>query len=55
MEYLQRQLQQLLEKHPDINLIRDSLDKLVSVYPFNEHEYIISHLLAGDFLKIDEY
>lgn len=44
-----------IEKHPDINLIRDCLDKLVSVYPFNEYEYIISHLLAGDFLKIDEY
>ena len=55
MEHLQRQLQQLLEKHPDINLIRDSLDQLVSVYPFNEYEYIISHLLANDFLKIDEY
>jgi hypothetical protein len=27
----------------------------VSVYPFNEYEYLISHLLARDVLSLDQY
>ena len=31
------------------------LDSLVSVYPFNEYEYVISTLLAMDILTLDGY
>jgi hypothetical protein len=45
----------LLEKLPDGEQIRFRLDSLVFVYPFNEYEYIISHLLAKDVLSLDQY
>lgn len=35
--------------------IRSKLRELVSVYPFSEYEYLISHLLAAKKLSIDEY
>ena len=31
------------------------LETLVSVYPFNEYEYMISGLLGADTLSFDEY
>ena len=55
MEHLQEQLDQLLSQVPDADAIRARLDNLVSVYPFNEYEYIISHLLAADVLTLDAY
>ncbi|MDY0168105.1 MAG: hypothetical protein RBS80_16270, partial [Thermoguttaceae bacterium] len=55
MEHLQEQLDQLLNQVPDADAIRTRLENLVSVYPFNEYEYIISHLLAADFLSLDAY
>ncbi len=55
MEHLQEQLDQLLSQVPDADAIRARLDNLVSVYPFNEYEYIISHLLAADILTLDAY
>ena len=55
MEKLQQELDGLLEKLPDGEQIRSRLDSLVSVYPFNEYEYIISHLLAKDVLSLDQY
>ncbi len=55
MEHLQEQLDQLLARVPDADAIRERLKNLVSVYPFNEYEYIISHLLAADVLSLDSY
>ncbi|TVS15242.1 MAG: hypothetical protein EA424_16785 [Planctomycetaceae bacterium] len=44
MEHLQERLDQLLNQVPDADDIRTRLENLVSVYPFNEYEFIISHL-----------
>lgn len=55
MEHLREQLDTLLNKEPDAAAIRTRLDNLVSVYPFNEYEFIISHLLASDVLSLDDY
>ncbi|NLE37760.1 MAG: hypothetical protein GX621_07020 [Pirellulaceae bacterium] len=55
MEHLQEQLDQLLHQVPDADAVRTRLENLVSVYPFNEYEYIISHLLAAGVLSLDAY
>ena len=55
MEHLQQELDRLLGALPDAGQIRSRLDTLVSVYPFNDYEYIISHLLAKDILSLDQY
>jgi len=55
MENLQQELDRLLGGLPDAEQIRSRLDTLVSVYPFNEYEFIISHLLARDVLSLDQY
>lgn len=55
MEHLQKQLDTLLNQVPDAAGIRTRLENLVSVYPFNEYEFIISHLLASDVLSLDDY
>lgn len=55
MEYLQEQLNSLLAQLPNEDEIRDRINSLVSVYPFNEYEYIISTLLAMDILTLDGY
>ncbi len=55
MERLQEELDSLLAQLPEEPEIRDRLDTLVSVYPFNEYEYIIATLLAKDLLTLDGY
>lgn len=55
MEHLREQLDALLSQLPDADASKSRLDDLVSVYPFNEYEFMISHLLASDVLSIDEY
>ena len=55
MEHLQQELNRLLASLPNEREIRDRLENLVSVYPFNEYEYIISTLLALDVLSLDAY
>lgn len=55
MEHLQKELDRLLGALPDADQIRSRLETLVSVYPFNDYEFIISHLLAKDVLSLDEY
>ena len=55
MERLDKQLDRLLESLPNEDDVREKLNVLVSVYPFNEYEYIISNLLASDILKLDDY
>lgn len=55
MEELQQELDRLLKNLPDADQVRSRLESLVSVYPFNEYEYLISHLLAGGVLTLDRY
>lgn len=55
MEHLRDQLETLFAEIPDTTAIRSRLEDLVSVYPFNEYEFMISHLLAADVLSIDDY
>ena len=55
MERLQEELDSLLRRLPNEQEIRERLDSLVSFYPFNEYEYIISTLLAMNALSLDGY
>ena len=55
MERLNEELDLLLARLPNERDVRERLDSLVSVYPFNEYEYIISTLLAMDVLTLDDY
>ncbi len=55
MEPLQQELDRLLGTLHDADEIRSRLETLVSVYPFNDYEFIISHLLARDVLSLDQY
>ena len=55
MEELRTELQTLLERLDNPDQFRNILDGLVSIYPFSEFEYIISHLLAAGRLTLDEY
>lgn len=55
MEHLESQLDELIERLPDAAGLRMRLESLASVYPFNEYEYIIAHLLAADILDLDAY
>lgn len=55
MEHLENELRRLLSELPDEEEFRHRLQNLVSVYPFNEYEYIISNLLAADVLTLDRY
>lgn len=55
MEKLKAELDGLMRRLPDEAALRQRLKNLVSVYPFNEYEYIISTLLAMDVLSLDAY
>ena len=55
MEQLERHLNELLALLPNEEEVRDRLDSLVSIYPFNEYEYMISNLLSAGVLSIDAY
>jgi hypothetical protein len=55
MEHLRQELERLLQAAPSAVAVRERLANLVSVYPFNEFEYIISNLLGVDVLTLDEY
>ena len=55
MEQLAREIDALLGLLPNEQDVRTRLDSLVSLYPFNEYEYIISNLLAADILTLDAY
>jgi len=55
MEHLEQELERLIAALPNANAFRTSLETLVSVYPFNEYEYIIATLLAAAKLTHDEY
>jgi hypothetical protein len=55
MEKLKKELDKLIEKLENAEDFRGTLENLVSVYPFSEYEYIISHLLVADKLTLEEY
>jgi hypothetical protein len=55
MEQLKATLNQLIERLNEPELFRERLETLISVYPFNEYEFIISTLLGADILSLDEY
>jgi hypothetical protein len=55
VEHLRQELDRLLATLPGADEIRSRLDTLVSVYPFNEYEYLIAHLLAQDVLALEQY
>ncbi len=55
MERLRNDLDQLIATLPDEETFRSRLEVLVSVYPFNEYEYIIAALLAAGRLTHEEY
>ena len=55
MEHLQEELNSLLAQLPNREEFQARLDSLVSVYPFNEYEYVISTLLAMDILTLNGY
>jgi len=55
MEKLKKELDRLIEKLENASDFLAKLEVLESVYPFNEYEYIISHLLAAKKLTLDEY
>jgi hypothetical protein len=55
MEYLEKELRRVLAALPNEQEVLARLQDLVSVYPFNEYEYLISTLLAMDALTLDDY
>lgn len=55
MEHLTRELDDLLKKLKNEAEVREQLQNLVSIYPFNKYEYIISNLLSSGVLTLDDY
>lgn len=55
MEKLQSQLNEMLSRLKNEAEVKARLETLVSVYPFNEFEYLISTLLGADVLSLDGY
>ena len=55
MQILKQDLDRLVATLPNVTEFRRKLDGLVSVYPFNDYEYIISALLGADRLTFDDY
>lgn len=55
MEKLQAQLDEMLSRLENEAEVKARLETLVSVYPFNEFEYIISTLLGAGVLSLDAY
>lgn len=55
MEKLKKELNILIKRLENAENFHRSLESLISIYPFNEYEYIISHLLASKKLTLNEY
>jgi hypothetical protein len=47
MEDLKNRLDELINRLADPGDLRSKLSELVSIYPFSEYEYVISHLLTA--------
>lgn len=55
MEHLREQLDKLISSYTGKKDLRQKLETLVSIHPFNEQEFIIAHLLAADVIALKEY
>jgi len=55
MERLKKQLEELISELEDSAQIYERLANLISVYPFNEYEYMISTLMGRQKLSLDDY
>ena len=55
MEKLRQILDEIIATLDNAEEFRERLETLVSVYPFNEYEYIISTLLGLNKLTLDDY
>jgi hypothetical protein len=57
MEALKAKLQSLIDElsQESRDRLKDRLDNLVSVYPFNEYEFMISALLGLNKITLDDY
>jgi len=55
MEKLTKHLETLINELEDSDEIYSKLENLISVYPFNEYEYMISTLLGREKLSLDDY
>ena len=57
MQILKKQLEKLIDSLSVENQekLKNRLDDLISVYPFNEYEFIISSLLGLDKITLDDY
>lgn len=55
MEHLREQLDKLISSYSGKKDLREKLEALVSIHPFNEQEFIIAHLLAADVIALKEY
>jgi hypothetical protein len=55
METLRRQLDELIAELENETQLREKLDHLASVYPFNELEYVIATLLGSNGLTLEQY
>ena len=57
MEILKKNLEKLIStlSTEDRDKLKNHLEDLISVYPFNEYEYIISNLLGLDKIKLGDY
>jgi len=57
MEYLKTKLNKLIEELSvdKKGVVLDRLSNLVSVYPFNEYEYIVSSLMGFGKITLDDY
>ena len=55
MKKLETELDELIDELENAKEFRSRLETLVSVYPFNEYEYVISTLLGAKILTLDDY
>ena len=55
MEKLKAHLERLIDELKDGSEIYQRLESMISVYPFNEYEYMISTLLGREKLTLDDY
>jgi len=55
VEKLKANLEKLINELQNSDEFRERLKNLISVYPFNEYEYIISTLIGAGILTTDDY
>ena len=55
MEKLQAELDRLISQLENAEEVKSRVETLISVYPFNEYEYVISTLLGTGVLSLDDY